>query len=172
MAVPRHRRNDDDEAPLSMVPPDPDEDSDEGDGDEGLRHARRYAQYADGDDDEEGADQIIPDRVVRLQLGKPWAHLKIYAWLDYPEEVAQLFGPKADEETPDEAGERVIRGLRTVIVKHAGWRDRAGKLPQPASRAFWERISTPLSKEIIAKLFEAIKRNPTPPASKNRKPRG
>lgn len=172
----RRRRPDDDDAPLAVVPPDVDDldDDDEDDGpevdaDEGMRHARRYSRAVnDLDGDEESGDQLIPDRVVKLALPKPWTHLKLWVWLDYPEEVARLFGPKQDDESDDEAGERIIEGLRSVVVKHGGWSDRQGRLPQPSTRAFWNRVSTPLSKAIISKLFEAIRRNPTPAASEKR----
>ncbi len=171
----RRRQDDDDEgdAELSVVPPRYD-DGDEGDGpeysvEEGERHARSYRGRRPADDvderDEEDDDQIIPDRVVRLPLPKPWNKLRIYAWLDYPEETAVLFGPKRDDETADDAGERIIEGLRQVITRHDGWRDRDGKMPQPSTRAFWRRISTPLSRAIMEAFFAAIRRNPTPAAS-------
>lgn len=174
----KRRRDDDEDAPLSITAPDvEDDDEDDEDGpevdvDEGVRHARDYRgrRSAEDDDDEDaGDDQTIPDRVVRLPLPKPWNQLRIWAWLDYPEEVAVLFGPKRADETDDDAGERIMDGLRTVITRHDGWRDRDGKLPQPSSRTFWRRVSTPLSRAIMEAFFAMIRRNPTPRASQKRK---
>lgn len=182
MAIPARKRRpiDDDDEPLSVEAPDVEDEEDEeeegGDIDveEGVRHAQRYSRMSPSRavDDDQDDDQTIPDRVIRLTLPKPWSHLKLWVWLDYPEEVARLFGPKQAEESDDEAGERIIEGLRAVVVKHGGWRDRHGRLPQPGSREFWTRVSTPLSKAIISKLFEMIRRNPTPAAStKPKRPR-
>lgn len=172
----RRRRADDDDTDLPPDPRDDDEDAERPDYDidEGVRHARQRARLQpvdDADDDEADDDQTIPDRVVKLPLPKPWNRLRIYAWLDFPEEVAVLFGPKRDDETADDAGERIIDGLRQCITRHDGWRDRDGKLPQPDSRAFWRRISTPLSKAIMEAFFAAIRRNPTAGASTSKRPR-
>ena len=175
-ANPRYLRTADDEDEDASSAAD---DADQGieiDPDEGMRHARQTnrtrapRQYADDGEDAD-SDQVIPDRVVRLTLPKPWAHLRIWAWLDYPEEVARLFSPKRADETDEEAGERVMEGMRTVITRHDSWRDREGLLPQPTSRAFWARISTPLARAITDSFFSAMRRNPTPPASRSRKPR-
>jgi hypothetical protein len=180
----RTRRPDDDEdeVGLAVLPPDDPEDGDDEEDDEpevdvaeGVRHARSYARArsAPSVDDDGGDDQTIPDRVVLLRLPKPWERLKLWVWLDYPEDVATLLKPRDTDagETVEDAGERMMEFFRTTVVKHGGWRDRDGLLPQPRSRAFWARISTPLSRAIFQEFMAVIRRNPTPAASKKPKRR-
>lgn len=158
------------------LPPDDGDDLDddqEVDVAEGVRHVqavrtRAPRQFADDGEDAD-SDQVIPDRVVRLVLPKPWAHLRIWAWLDYPEDVARLFRPKGPDETDEDAGERMMEGFRTVITRHDSWRDRDGLLPQPTSKRFWERVSTPLGRAITEAFFSAMRRNPTERASRKGK---
>jgi hypothetical protein len=102
----------------------------------------RSARY--GDEEDAGSDQIIPDRVLPLKLPPPWSHLRIWAWLDYPEEVAKLFSPKDADETDEDAGERIMEGMRTVITRHDGWatataccRSRAAGSSGRGSRRRW-----------------------------------
>jgi hypothetical protein len=175
----QRRRRDEDDISLSVLPPDEDEDDEEDDeeqevdAEEGIRHARGarpVARYA-GEEDA-GSDQVIPDRVLPLKLPPPWSHLRIWAWLDYPEETARLFSPKAPDESDEEAGERIMEGMRIVITRHDGWRDRDGVLPQPSSRKFWSRVSTPLARAITNGFFALMRANPTQAASRKRKPRG
>ncbi len=180
--MPARRRAADDDMPIGVVAADESDEEDEEedaqylDDDEGLAHARlslrpRPVRTRDDDEEDAATDQVIPDRVVRLQLPAPWRHLRIWAWLDYPEEVAKLFGPKAADESEDEAGERIMEGMRAVITRHDGWRDRDGLLPQPGNRKFWARLSTPLARAVTSAFFSVMRRNPTQQASRKRKPR-
>jgi hypothetical protein len=179
MPVSKRRRRDEDDIPLSVLPPDEDEDDEEDDeeqevdAEEGIRHARGarpVAKYADEED--AGSDQVIPDRVLPLKLPPPWSHLRIWAWLDYPEEIAKLFGPKAPDETDEEAGERIMEGMRAVITRHDGWVMRGAKLPQPSSRKFWSMVSTPLARAITTSFFSLMRSNPTPAGSRKQKRTG
>lgn len=172
MALSKRRRPaDDEDEDVTLFPVVDDEDEEdedddqEDDEDEAAAEAPQYVvrrpvktrEGADADD-----DQIVPDRIVRLALPAPWKNLRIYAWLDYPEDIAAHFGPKRDDETNDDAGERIIEGMRKVIVKHDGWRDSRGHAyPQPSKRAFWTEISTPLARAITNAFFAAMRRNPT-----------
>jgi hypothetical protein len=61
--------------------------------------------------------------------------------------------------------------MRTVITKHDGWEDADGVLPQPKSRKFWSRVSTPLARAITNSFFALMRSNPTPQASRKRKAR-
>lgn len=177
----RRRRDEEDEIPLSAVPRDDEDDEEEDDdeqevdAEEGIRHARSAARARPrqeyDDEPDAGSDQMIPDRVMLLKLPPPWSHLRVWAWLDYPEEIAKLFSPKDADETDTDAGERIMEGMRSVITRHDGWRDRDGALPQPSSRKFWSRVSTPLARAITNSFFALMRSNPTPAASRKRKPR-
>lgn len=170
MPNPKRRRPDDDEE-LRVIPitddddeDDDDDDDDESEDDEGGDEAAQYVVRRSNSRDDGGSDddQIVPDRIVKLILPAPWKNLRIYAWLDYPEDIAAHFGPKRDDETQEDAGERIIEGMRKVIVKHDGWKNSRGQVyPQPNKRAFWTEISTPLARAITNAFFAAMRRNPT-----------
>lgn len=134
-----------------------------------VRYVRRTPPQSEQEDD--GADQVIPDRVLRIALPAPWAHLRIYGWFDYPKDVADRMTTVEGEST-EETQQRVMEVLREVIVQHDGWKDRTGKpLPQPSSAKFWDLIPNPLATAIVRQYFAMVKRNPTPPGSRKGKPR-
>lgn len=175
MAAPKRRRPDDDDEDdedLRVIPLNDDDDDDEQEDDEEEEEeTEEAAQYvvrrpAGRASESVDDDQTVPDRIVKLSLPPPWKALRIYAWLDYPEDIAAHFGPKRDDETNEDAGERIIEGMRKVIVKHDGWKNSQGHVyPQPNRRAFWTEISTPLARAITNAFFAAMRRNPTQPGS-------
>src|SRR4051794_2533736 len=107
----RRRNSDDDDLPVPINGNDDDDDDETVELDEPeVRYVRprRVSAAERGDDNDE---QVIPDRVLRIPLPPPWAHLRIYGWFDYPKEVADRMSP-VEGETAEEASERVMEVLR------------------------------------------------------------
>lgn len=104
----------------------------------------------------------IANRTPWLDLPEPFDNLQIRAWLDYPQEIAEMWtapGPKLDGtpgETPEEASVRILEACKNVFLEHDGWEDDDGPLPGPDTDEFWQRISTPLGRAVVERFFEEL----------------
>jgi hypothetical protein len=118
----------------------------------------------------------IVNRVPWLDLPAPFDNLRIRAWLDYPQEVAELWtAPETKPdgtagETREEQNTRILEACKNVFLEHDGWEDEDGLLPGPETDEFWQRISTQLGKAIVTRFFEELTGNPTFRASRRTKP--
>lgn len=99
----------------------------------------------------------IANRTPWLDLPEPFDNLRFRAWLDYPQDVAEWLTAVPDE-TPEQAAERIMSFLRSVILQHDGWEmdDDLGPLQQPDTDEFWQRIPTPLGRAISERFFEEL----------------
>ena len=112
----------------------------------------------------------IANREVWLDLPAPYDNLKILAWLDYPQSIANQW-VSIDGETPDERSERVMEACKLIFLEHDGWEDSMGPLPSPSEDEFWERIPTQLGVRIIQRLQREQEGNGPSRASRSTRPR-
>jgi hypothetical protein len=113
----------------------------------------------------------IANREVWLQMPAPYDNLKILAWLDYPQSIANQWVP-IDGETNEERSERVMSACKQVFLEHDGWEDHEGELPPPGEDEFWERIPTQLGAAIIKRLQAELEGNGPSRASRGQRRSG
>jgi hypothetical protein len=107
----------------------------------------------------DGRGKRIANREVWITLPAPYDNLKILAWLDFPQSVANQF-LAVEGEDPEEATERVLDACKTIFLEHDGWEDHRGALlPQPSDDEFWDRIPTQLAGLIVKALQQEMEGN-------------
>jgi hypothetical protein len=100
----------------------------------------------------------IANRTPWLDLPEPFDNLQIRAWLDYPQEIAELW-TAPDNETKEAASARILEACKNVFLEHDGWEDEDGLLPGPDTDEFWQRISTPLGRAVVERFFAELQGN-------------
>lgn len=134
---------------------------------------------------------MVSDRVVWLDLPRPYDNLEILAWLDFPKSIddirlAPALAPGMTESAEDQ-NNRFVLFCQNVILdhreachhggdpdtctqEHGPWLDRNGEpmLP-PEDREFWDRLSTPLGGAIMTRFWEEIRDSPKSSGSRKRK---
>lgn len=104
----------------------------------------------------DGRGKRIANRTPWIDLPEPFDNLRVRIWLDYPQEIAD-FLTKPETETQEQANQRVMEFLKSVILQHDGWEDDDGAvLPQPDTDEFWERIPTPLGRALSESFFAEL----------------